>query len=180
MTAPVAPCMCRLKETTNRTEIDSNGCLLNPILDAFSKIQAMAAEISADEHRTPRTRSALAKSSRKPGTGTWSVPWATAKAALKEFDRVMQLEKIPQSSFHCDLCSKEIDEGALRVFHGSCYDERFEHSTNTRHLKETIGRTLPPGNAVRELVPSFPDEVPGFEMTGVMLAIIHLFRIRQL
>ncbi len=157
-------------------EIDASGCLLIPILDALSKIQARASELSRIEHPTSRARRSSAKPSREPRTGTWSERWAPAEAALENLDRIMELEKIPRSSLHCDLCSKEIDEGYLRAFHDSCYHTRFEGSANLRPLKDVVQRDLQQGHAVRELVLGLPDALPKIDTPGLVVAILHLLR----
>jgi hypothetical protein len=179
MVERVSTCLCRLNSTKNGTEIDSTLCLLNPVLEAWSKIEEQAEEIVRERRRTgpSRTQGVAKSSAGRPES--WAKRWAPVQEALNHLDRVLEEQKIPRSSFQCSFCKKSIEQGEILTFHGSCYNEQFEPRVDLHPIKEFAARELRPGHPARELAQILPDKIARVESTELLVAIVNLVRSRE-
>jgi hypothetical protein len=176
MSRSVAICKCRLKGASGQTELDSSDCLLTPILDSFRAIQSRAEEVALENQVSTPTRKPYAKGNKPLSHKSCNERWAPVQVALENLDRALDESDIPRSDLHCNICSKPILEGSLRTFHGACYEDRFEASSDMRPLKQEVQKALQPGDPARELALSLPDTVPRVEVYGLAIAYLHLLR----
>lgn len=172
-----ANCLCRVSVVRGVPQIDSTLCRLNPILGAFSQIEAMAAQLSKEGPIEPmKGPVGSGRAGRRAKTKTWAERWALVKEALESVDRVMEEQENPRASWICGLCQKPIEEGTFFTFHGKCYDERSKPQIDVRHLKEEASRVLARSSPARELILAMPDRISKVEMPGYFIAVLNLLK----
>lgn len=169
-------CRCRIVSASWGLRIDSSQCIMNPVLEAWRKIERRAEELAREGSATPTVSPKTEKRKRTTSGKTWEERWAPVKQALAEVDRAMEEQQIPRGLLTCGFCSKLIESGILHTFHGDCYDQRFEPSVDIRQLKDEVRRILRPGHPARELTLALPDKISKVEMPGCFLAILHLLQ----